>query len=131
METNGNSIGYTYEIETDDYIDVYYSNEKIKGYYKSKNTYTESDILSVASFEKLFKEVDNYSIRSEIYAEGMIYDKILSTETYNYIYTYNGEVIPIRIYSITYTNSKGYEYFDLKIVNLSSKSEIGEDILYE
>ena len=61
----------------------------------------------------------------------MIYDKILSTETYNYIYTYNGEVIPIRIYSITYTNSKGYEYFDLKIVNLSSKSEIGEDILYE
>lgn len=117
--------------ETDDYIDVYYSNGNIKGYYKSKNTYTESAMLSTASFENLFKEVDNYSIRSEIYADGKIYDKILSTETYDYIYTYNGETIPIRIYSITYINSEGYKYSDLKIVNLSSKSEISEDILYE
>lgn len=117
--------------ETDDYIDVYYTNGNIKGYYKSKNTYTESAMLSTASFENLFKEVDNYSIRSEIYADGKIYDKILSTETYDYIYTYNGETIPIRIYSITYINSEGYKYSDLKIVNLSSKSEISEDILYE
>lgn len=117
--------------ETDDYIDVYYEGDIIVGYYKSKQSYSESDTQKTSNFASLFAENDNYNVRSSINEGGIQYDKIISTKTYEQIYTYNGVMIPVRFYVTTYTNDKGYKYLDIKIINVQSKTEISQEVMYE
>ncbi len=117
--------------ETDDYIDVYYEEQTIVGYYKSKQSYSDAAIQMTSNFDSLFAANDNYSVRSNINEGGVFYNKIISTKTYEQIYTYDGEIVPVRFYVTTYTNDDGYKYLDIKIINVQSKTEISEDIMYE
>lgn len=117
--------------ETDDYIDVYYEEQTIVGYYKSKQSYNAAAIQMTSNFDSLFAADDNYSVRSNINEGGVFYNKIISTKTYEQIYTYDGEIVPVRFYVTTYTNDDGYKYLDIKIINVQSKTEISEDIMYE
>ncbi len=116
--------------ETDDYIDVYYEDNKIIGYYKSKQVYNNIDI-DTTNFVESFKEEDNFKLSSKVVDNGILYDKIITTKTYEQLYTYNGSLIPVRFYVTTYINDDGQKYIDINVVNVEKKVQISEDIIYE
>lgn len=116
---------------TDDYIDVYYSEDTIKGYYKSKTTYDENALRLTANYNEVFSMEDDISMSTRVCESGIVYDEIISTNTYDQIHTYNGELIPVRFYVTLYTNEKEEKYLDIKAINIITKMEISEDIMYE
>jgi hypothetical protein len=116
---------------SDDYIDVYYENENVIGYYKSNVTYSNSDILKTVDFNNYFKQNDNYKVANSIYYGGIVYDSIVKTDIYEQIYTYNNSIIPLRFYVTTYQNSNGNRYLDIKIVNVKTKGLVSEEVMFE
>lgn len=116
---------------SDDYIDVYYENNNIIGYYKSKSTYTSNDILRVSEFKNYFKQTDNYRIPETICSEGILFDSIVNTDTYEQIFSYNNNIIPLRFYVTTYQNSSGNSCLDIKIINVKTRELVSEEVMFE
>lgn len=116
---------------SDDYIDVYYEGFEIKGYYKSKSTYDNQLIKQMPNYSNIFEQDDGFSIASSIVRDGITYDLIKNTNTYEQIYSHNNNIVPLRFYVTEYTNSFGEKYLEINIVNVMTKSIISEEVIFE
>lgn len=116
---------------TDDYIDVYYENNTVTGYYMSKTKYSNVDLLRKNNFRELFETSNDYKVDNKIVVDNVIFDKLIETNVYEQIYTYDNNIIPIRFYVSKYINTEGITYLDIKIYNVQSRTLLNEEVIYQ
>lgn len=117
--------------ETNDYIDVYYQNGVAYDYYKSKTTYNAASLFAIKEAGRCFEQKSTFSVPEFTVQDGIRFTNVSKIVEQDFIYTYNGEIVPLRFYSTTYSNSAGEECLEIYVFNMKTQKLVPEDVMYD
>lgn len=91
--------------------------------YNSDTDITKEEI-SEADRDDYFEKTISYNFSKKVKANGLTFDKLLNTKSYDVYVKLNDELIPVRITYSEYTNSDNISYTDVVCINLKDNSLI-------